>query len=407
MQEQVEDIAVMERAAPAPVAHSAEQPGTPAQHEAAVLVAIDDGHSETKVAYLENGTSGKIVTVSFPSRAVRGIAEVDAHGGVGANAYRTYDDPGAVGDHGRGEVIMVMPRGRGAEEAGDNRTQHYPVSDRNRVLVHHALHQVANALGGLGSVAIATSLPYSDFHQPVTGAHNLPLINAKKANLSKAVRVIDRRSFQEVDAGYEIIDQSVYSEGVAAFFDSMLDYDPAGGLLIDEAFAGRFRHVPNFVVVDVGGKTTDIVYGSWTGQVEDQPMININRSESLNAGALDAADDLGSLIKQKFSVRMVTDAERALLDRAYFLMGISHPINDLVDAAIKPLAAKIRDAVYHAAGDGSDLAYVIVVGGGSVLLKEQMDSLFPSGLLLFPPEPRFANARGMLKLMLADALADD
>ncbi|MFG1270557.1 ParM/StbA family protein [Xanthobacter sp. DSM 14520] len=365
--------------------------------EPVICIAVDDGHSETKIAYLSEGVRGPVVTRSFPSRTARGLIEVDAQGAAGANAYRTYDEEEHVRG-GAGDIIMIVPRGRSAEETGDNRTQDYPTSDRNRAVVHHALHLVAPKGARL---RIGTTLPYSDFHQPVTGGHNVRLIEAKKANIAKPVRLIDRQSLTDLPLPYTVMEHGVYSEGVAAFFDCMLNLED-GALSLNEAFCERFGYVSSFAVVDVGGKTTDIVYGTWSGNPQDQPMINIAQSESLRAGVLDAADDLENRIKNEFGVRSVVDREKALADRKVPIYGQLRDIGHLVDAAIKPLATRIREAVYRHAEDGSGLAYVIFVGGGSVLLRQHLEVLFDPGLVYVPEDPRFANARGVLKLMLAE-----
>lgn len=384
------------------VADQAAPPEPVALAGAALCIAVDDGHSETKIAYLRDGVSGPIVTMSFPSRTARGLIEVDAHGGAGANAYRTYDEEERVAG-GDGDIIMIVPRGRNVEEAGDNRTQDYPTSDRNRALVHHALHLVAPKGA---QVRIGTTLPYSDFHLPVTGGHNVRLIEAKKANIAKPVRLIDRQSLTSLPLPYEVVDHGVYSEGVAAFFDCMLNLED-GALSLNAPFCRRFAYVQSFAVVDVGGKTTDIVYGTWSGNPEDQPMINIAQSESLKAGVLDAADDLESLIKNQFGVRSVVDRENALVNRKVPIYGELRDIGSLVDTAIKPLATRIREAVYRHAEDGSGLAYVIFVGGGSVLLQQHLEVLFDANLVYVPPEPRFSNARGVLKLMIAEGEGAD
>lgn len=365
-------------------------------------IAIDDGHSETKIAFLEKGRAGPLVLASFPSRIVRGVAEVDAAGAVAANAYRTYESAADAGTA-QGEVFMVVPRGRHAEEAGDNRTQDYPTGERNRVLVHHAIHVATK--GAACDVEIGTTLPYSDFHLPVQGVHgtlNKRLIDAKKANIARPVLAIDRQSLLDLPPTYTVRDHGIFSEGVAAFFDAMLTLDETGAVAVNPAFAQRFEYASSFAIVDIGGKTTDIVYGSWDGDPSEQPMINIGDSESLKAGALDAADTLESLIKHEFNVRAVADRESALLRRKISLYGAVRPIDGLVDRAVAPLAQKIREAVYRKAEDGSGLALVLFCGGGSVLMQDEVAAMFNPALLHIPDEPRFANARGILKMMLAE-----
>ncbi|WP_234054527.1 MULTISPECIES: ParM/StbA family protein [unclassified Xanthobacter] len=358
------------------------------------LVAVDDGHSETKVAFFSGVDRGEIRTFSFPSRTARDLVEVESSGAQAPNAYRVSD--------GAEEVVTILPRGKNTEDAGDNRTQDYPTSVRNRVVVHHALHEVLPLLGARGDVlSIGTTLPYSDFYLPVNGAQNAALIEAKKTNIARGVHLVDREDLSSQPSPYRVAQHRVYSEGVAAFFDAMLLCRADGTITVNEDFAQRFAYGPAFVVVDVGGKTTDIVYGNWSGRLSEAPTLTVAKSESIKAGCLDACDDLESFIKSKFSIRNVVDPERCLVERIVPLYGKTRDISDLVERAMKPLADKVQEAVYRHAEDGSALSCVIYVGGGSLLLQSHLEGLFHPDLMVFPDQPRFANARGILKVMKA------
>lgn len=367
---------------------------------AEILVAIDDGHSEIKVAYLEDGTSGAIRNFSFPSRTVRGFEEMDPSGAAPPDAYVTFDvaDADPKDSESKGTQMLVVPRGRPSSERGENRTQEYPVSDRNRVLVHHALHKIA--AGREVRFNLATALPYSDFHMPASGKHNVELIGKKKENLAKSVMAIDTKSFAAVPPKYRLSEQAVFSEGVATFFDHMLAYD-GSQITPDSKFASRFEHSSSYAVVDVGGKTTDIVFGSWTGNAAEPHLININKSTSLKEGTLDAADQLGEAIKQKFNLRRVNDPERALFTGKVPIFGEPAEISELVDAALDRLFQKIKEPLLRHIEDASDLAYVIFVGGGSILLKERFGGLLNKSVILAPESPQYANANGMLKVLKA------
>lgn len=50
---------------------------------------------------------------------------------------------------------------------------------------------------------------------------------------------------------------------------------------------------------------------------------------------------------------------------------------------------------------------MIFVGGGSVLLQRHLEVLFDASLVYVPEEPRFSNARGVLKIMLAEGDSAD
>jgi plasmid segregation protein ParM len=47
-------------------------------------------------------------------------------------------------------------------------------------------------------------------------------------------------------------------------------------------------------------------------------------------------------------------------------------------------------------GSGKDLDWILFVGGGSLVMREQLEPYFPHAR--FPAHAAFANARGMLKI---------
>ncbi|WP_234625026.1 ParM/StbA family protein (plasmid) [Agrobacterium rosae] len=361
-----------------------------------ILVAIDDGHSEIKVAYFENGTSGPIKNFSFPSRTIRGWEEMDATGAAPPDAYFAFDVANAnPADLAQASPMLVVNRGRSGSD-NENRTHDYPTSDRNRVLVNHALHTIA--AGRNVSFTLATALPYSDFHMPASGKHNVELIAKKKENIAKSVMAIEPRTLKPKTTTYSIDDQAVFSEGVATFFDCMMGYD-GSSVQSNKEFAARFEHSTSYAVIDIGGKTTDIVFGSWSGNFADQTMIKTKASTSLKEGTLDAADQLGELIKQKLELRRVSDPEKALFNKQISVFGELHDVSAEADIVLDALYLKIREPLLRHLEDASDLAYVIFVGGGSMLLKEKIRTLFNPSVVLIPAQPQFANANGMLKVM--------
>ena len=244
-------------------------------------------------------------------------------------------------------------------------------------------------------------MPHSDWHGP-GGRRNDALIAAKKRNLRKAVRAFDRDEMRPVPPAHRVAEHSVYSEGTAAFFDAVLEFGPDGGVRVNEAFAERFAAVNSFLVADIGGKTTDLVYGSWSGNIADAPMINVAMSQSLDVGALGAADDLENEIRKEFKVSSVVDREAALFSRKVPIFGKQRDVGALCDAAGRKLFNRVQEAIRRHAGDGSHLAYVMFVGGGAELLREHIGDMFNPDLVHIPDDPRFANARGMLKMMEAE-----
>ena len=94
--------------------------------------------------------------------------------------------------------------------------------------------------------------------------------------------------------------------------------------------------------------------------------------------------------------------EAALFTREVPIFGKRRDVGALCDAAGRKLFDRVREAVRLHAGDGSHLAYVVFVGGGTELLRGHILEMFNPDLVHIPDEPRFANARGMLKMMEAE-----
>ena len=92
--------------------------GAPPPGELPVRVlAVDDGHSETKCAWFDPAGGGLKVS-SFPSRTIRGYEELDPSGRGAPNVYATYDEeqPADLDAH---ELMMVVERGRLSADKGE------------------------------------------------------------------------------------------------------------------------------------------------------------------------------------------------------------------------------------------------------------------------------------------------
>ena len=65
----------------------------------------------------------------------------------------------------------------------------------------------------------------------------------------------------------------------------------------------------------------------------------------------------------------------------------------------KELADKISSHIKHSVKNTTDLSLIAFIGGGSLLLIDQLRSLYPKALAKFVKDPIHSNARGMLKLL--------
>jgi len=195
-----------------------------------IFVGVDDGNYGIKLV-LGDGSCHYM-----PSRAARGHKPVVALTGEAAQ-----DCAYTVGDQ---QFTVVENYALIQAEDPRHMSEPYPVSALNRVLVHHALLRAG--LGGQ-ECTIVTGLPIDDFY--IAGAKNADLIDRKMANLT-ASAIANKNPSVRLPT---IANHRVISEGIAAYFDLLLDFDGNEDpetlkLVSDRALA----------VIDVGGSTTDI-----------------------------------------------------------------------------------------------------------------------------------------------------
>jgi len=253
----------------------------------------------------------------------------------------------------------------------DTRFQDYPLSDVNRVLVSHAL--IKAGLGGQ-NVRLVTGLPVQDYY--VGSARNTAFIDRKVKNLLDGS--VTNRNPNVVCA--KIVAHLVVSEGIAAFYDLLIDKEGnINSALADQVASG------SIAVLDIGGKTTDsaVIVNGGKG-------IEANRSGTAYLGGLSLNTAVEPRLKAKLKVdslstRQIEDAVAKGVLRAF---GSEHDVSEIILDEKKALAHQIIS-------DAADLEAVYFVGGGSLLLQAQLQDLFPHAV--FVEDPQFANARGMLK----------
>ena len=319
-----------------------------------IEVGLDDGYATTKIAL----AAGRVFSV--PSRARVGAAAVTSLNETRPSV-REYETGG-------------RRYAAGALDGESTRFDDYPFSDLNRVIVQHALQEVA--LDGC-RLHVVSGLPVSAFYH-ATGARRDDVIARKVANLLAPVEPTDGRPQATV------IVHDVIPEALAAWYDHVIS-EEADGARVDEA---QMR-LP-IAVIDIGGRTTDFVV------VEDQCVIH-RASGSLRCGMLDLKQRVGEALRARFALEEL--GERTVEDgmdrRAVRLFGQSHDITDLVDAALSEIIQIIYGETRRQLGRGAELERVLFVGGGAVALGAQIRDWFPNQVIA--PMPAFANVRGMFK----------
>ena len=322
------------------------------------LVAIDDGYAQTKLFGESPDGSGYVRYMMRSSIKPGKFALMSLDGRQGIGGYQTEE----------GETFTVSESIEGENTQFDS----FHVSPMNRVLVHHAL--LSAGYGG-ADVDVVAGLPVSDYFRD--GLKDEKRISEKTANLLKNVKNLASQDikparFKNVQIG---------CQATAAFVDYLLDDN------LEE------KDVPteSVAVVDIGGRTTDIVV------ILNGNQIDSPRSGTQNIGVLDVYNALSKAIRSKFETS--DNFPFALLDKAVRenkikLWGKYEDITDLVTNVVREQESKIAREVERKIGSASNVDSVLFVGGGSALFGN-IGAHFRNGVMVVDPE--FANARGLFK----------
>lgn len=319
----------------------------------------DDGHFGIKV-FTDDGQR-----IYVPSRVSNGAQIISIGDGADDNMY----------DAGDGHTYTV------SEDLPpiDTRFGDYGLSDINRVLVNHAL--IKAGLGGQ-DIRLVTGLPVADYY--VGNAQNSDFIERKVKSLMDH-RVANRNPAVKCA---NIVGHSVVSEAIAAFFDLLINEDGTFNSTIKDMVADG-----PIGMADIGGKTTDsaVIINGGKG-------IDGSRSGTARLGALSLNDAVEARIKHKFALDTLTPArvERAVMSGKLRIFNEEHDVSDLVNAEKHALASQIIAEIKRKFRDAADLECVFFVGGGALLLRDQLADIYPHAKVV--DDPQFANARGMLKI---------
>jgi plasmid segregation protein ParM len=320
-------------------------------------VGVDDGHWGIKI-FTEDGRMLTIPSRARSGRHVVGIGESDS------------SDFYSLSDGGTYTVNEYLA------QFEDTRFKEYPKSGLNAILVHHALYKAG--FGGQ-DVAITTGLPVSHYYL-VDGTKDQVLIDAKKANLK---RQVERAGGQALA---NIVQADVTTEAIAAYIDLLIDNDGN-----PTEHAEELQQCTSGFI-DIGGRTTDSVV-----LLPGQQVVT-ERSGSSDVGVLQLNENVASKLRTKFELDQVPPimVEKAIREGIVRISGKNEPVDDLVHAEKEKLADQIMAAVRVKIGSGKDLEFVEFVGGGAIVMRDQLAKHFPHAR--FPDHPEYANARGMMKI---------
>ncbi len=333
------------------------------ERKTALLVGIDDGYACTKVAL-----DGRLISVPSTGRYGRAKVSWLPNARQLIFEYKTDDTVYSIGE------VSAEP----------TRYDGYATSALNRAIVQHAL-QCADLEGE--DVIVATGMPVSAFFDK-TGQRRDTDIERKKDNLLEPVKPLGAAM------PVNIVNHEVIPEALAAWYDHVVLPNGDGTATLDILQAAA-----PIAVVDIGGRTTDTVV------VRDRGIIH-RSSGSYTLGVLDAVDAFTEAIESRFSISF---PDKGMIARAFEtgsvpIYGRMYDVSEEVNEAKRELEGRLHAHVRGQLGSGAELHQVLLVGGGTLALRDQVDGWFPNQVVA--KEPAFANARGMLKY-LAFVCADE
>lgn len=323
------------------------------------LVAIDDGHNNIK-AMTTDGSGGykRIRIDSAVAFGSCGTSDLEGN----ASALYTLQE-------GEQEIVMtVASRSVLNQSVIDTRMQDYPLSPVNRTLVAHALF--ALGVGSEEKIALVTGLPLSEWKRP----DRKELCEKKMLSLKKPARSYDGWTTPE------IVWQDVYPEAYSAYLYGMEKGKikmPTGGYI---------------VVVDIGGRTTDVAVIAQDEKGRETPKSYF----SFDIGALNIRDQIRTLLIEKENIQKVSENMVDAIFRSgnVRLFGKERDFSALRNNAIRAVQREIAFTVNRHIHEEAQNSIIWVVGGGANIFRLGED-LPKDWEIVIAEEPEYANVQGM------------
>lgn len=344
---------------------------------------IDDGHTATKVVWRRGDEGGAFV---FPSKAVLG--DVDISGGELPNADVYFVDAKVKAKP--NQIYTVY--GREYPITVDNRFEGFPLSKQNRVLVHHALVEAEC----MGDVEVITTIPVRDYFVPNADSRkNDELMVGKNTNVASPCYRRNPLDGEGEEPHYNISNAIVLPEGVYAIYDVALSASPVAAELL--SFQKKyFSDNTGFAVIDIGGKTTDVIIADWN-QEDANFTIDILKSKTMKIGVMDVAIALEREIEKKFNVSNLSFDALSLLDqKSITLSGVQHDVTDIVDDVVEMVGDKISNRIAPLLDGYRQFGLMVFCGGGAALFKSVANQ-YPATVVHMPDDPQYSNAMGIMK----------
>lgn len=228
-----------------------------------------------------------------------------------------------------------------------------------------------------------------------TGSEHLTLVTGlpvafygqDKDTLTNVIRKTHAIELQGAERAIAIVDRmKVIPQGMGAVLDVGLNMD---GDIADALVASG-----SVGVVDIGGKTTNLVHSRKLGDVPTE-------TDSISLGGWDAVRALRDPIQSLCPGVDYKDHEisDAIARGAITYRGTAVDLTQVVADTLEPMAAQIVSKARQLwQGSGAKLDAILLSGGGALLLGERIAALLEHGNVRTVDDSVFANARGYYKL---------
>lgn len=330
------------------------------------LIAIDDGYDQQNMAFwtLENGE----LTI--------GEAKIKSRGKRGRHASSmNMQAKGLYSSEGTDYTVSDSLKYE------DTRSDDYPKTTLNRVLVHAALNSIG--VTGGAPVALVTGLPLKEY-APRMGELNERLFEAKRLNMLTPVYVGVNRQ-----PSARVCFHGTFPEAVAGIADYLIDNK---GNLRDGMTIESVR-----MALDIGGKTTDMAV-----------IINgqeVAAMETYDLGVSNIRERLTALVEDRLDLRLDPIlVDQALNERVVEAFDIRHDVADLWETAVTEVFSDIFAQAEKMRRSFPSIKEIVCFGGGAALAEDVIRNKFPKVSMVANPDG--ANARGYLKFATLESLED-
>lgn len=342
-------------------------------------VGLDDGNFDTKamVVLEENGVKSEPFTLCIPTRIALGsIVQVNGMSGI-SNAGNIYEYNGAK------FTVFESNDKNISGSVIDPRTLEYHNSVENVIMAKHALKLCG--IDDSYELHLVTGLPFRDYFLS-DGSVNKENKNKKITNFSSKW---DEIKCDDQTHSPSIFSHNILAEGSGAYLNEMFEYDGNNSI---NRVTTEFQRGP-VAFVDIGGRTVDIVTFTQYGK----NFLN-NFSETSEYGALDLAVDVTKQIKSNLNIKtnlLPDKIDEAIKTGKYYARGQDYDVSEIVISAKKTFCQRLALEIKNTLRNADDIGLIVFVGGGSQLVKEQLEDIYEQSY--FIENPNLANAKGFLK----------